>query len=57
MKRDIKLGFTDYTALVFISDPAQADGSGKTGLAHTDMTVSYTRVETDNDVVVTDVTS
>ena len=57
MKRDIKLGFTDYTALVFIPDPASTDGSGKTGLAHTDMTVSYTRVETDNDVVVTDATS
>lgn len=56
MKREIKLGFTDYSALVFIPDPAQTDGSGKTGLVAADLTVSYTRVETDNDVVVTDVT-
>lgn len=53
----ILIGTTDRTILVFIPDPASTDGSGKTGLAHTDMTVSYTRVETDNDVVVTDVTS
>lgn len=57
MKRLIKAGQTDYTALVYIPDPASTDGSGKTGLAHTDMTVSYVRVETDNDVTVSDVTS
>ena len=53
----ILIGVTDRTILVFIPDPASTDGSGKTGLTHADFTVSYTRVETDNDVVVTDVTS
>jgi hypothetical protein len=53
---DILLGTTDYTKTVFIPDPASTDGSGKTGLVAADLTVSYTRVETDNDVVVTDVT-
>lgn len=57
MKQVMKLGVTDRTVLVFIPDPASTDGSGKTGLTHADLTVSYTRVETDNDVVVTDVTS
>ena len=56
MKREIKLGFTDYTALVFIPDPASTDGSGKTGLNAAALTVSYVRVETDNDVTVSDVT-
>lgn len=54
---EILLGTTDRTVTVFIPDPASTDGSGKTGLTHTSFTVSYTRVETDNDVVVTDVTS
>jgi hypothetical protein len=53
----ILLGVTDRSILVFIPDPASNDGSGLTGLAHSAITVSYTRVETDNDVVVTDVTS
>lgn len=57
MKQEIAIGQTDKTVLVFIPDPASTDGSGKTGLAAADLTVSYTRVETDNDVVVTDVTS
>lgn len=57
MKQEIKIGRADYTVLVFIPDPASTDGSGKTGLAAANLTVSYTRVETDNDVVVTDVTS
>jgi hypothetical protein len=52
----ILLGTTDRTILVFIPDGAQTDGSGKTGLSVASLTVSYTRVETDNDVVVTDVT-
>lgn len=56
MKSEIKLGFQDYTALVFIPDPASTDGSGKTGLVAANLTVSYTRVETDNDVTVTDAT-
>lgn len=57
MKQEITLGVTDRTVLVFIPDPASTDGSGKTGLVAANLTVSYTRVETDNDVVVTDVTS
>jgi hypothetical protein len=54
--RRIKLGSTDRTVTVFIPDPASTDGSGKTGLTHADLTVSYARVETDNDVTVTDAT-
>jgi hypothetical protein len=57
MKQNIKLGVTDYTALVFIPDPASTDGSGKTGLVAANLTVSYARVETDNDVTITDATS
>lgn len=53
----ILLGTIDRSILVFIPDPAQTDGSGNINIAHTDLTVSYTRVETDNDVIVTDVTS
>jgi len=55
-KSEVTLGVTDRTVLVFIPDPASTDGSGKTGLVAANLTVSYTRVETDNDVVVTDVT-
>lgn len=47
----VKLGTTDRTELVFIADPASTDGGGMTGLTASAMTVSYTRVETDNDVV------
>jgi hypothetical protein len=54
---EILIGSTDRSILVYIADPASTDGSGKTGLAHSDMTVSNTRVETDNDVVNTDYTS
>ena len=52
MKQEIKLGFTDYTALILIRDTA---GAPKTGLVFNSagIDVSYTRVETDNDVVVT----
>jgi hypothetical protein len=56
-KQQIKAGFTDYTTLVFIPDPASTDGSGKTGLVAANLTVSGVRVETDNDVTVTDYTS
>jgi hypothetical protein len=52
----ILIGTTDRTILVFIPDPASTDGSGKTGLGHSSITVSWTKVETDNDVVVTDAT-
>jgi len=55
-KSEVTLGVTDRTVVVFIPDPASTDGSGKTGLVAANLTVSYTRVETDNDVVVTDVT-
>lgn len=54
---DILLGTTDRTILVFIPDPASTTGAGKTGLAAGDITCTYTRVETDNDVAHTDVTS
>jgi hypothetical protein len=54
---DILIGTTDRTILIFIPDAAQTDGSGKTGVAHGDLTVSATRVETDNDVAITDYTS
>lgn len=56
MSKEIEIGQTDYSTLVFIPDSASTDGSGKTGLVAADLTVSYTRVETDNDVVVTDAT-
>jgi len=54
---DILIGTTDRTVLVFIPDPTSTTGAGETGLAAADVTVTYTRVETDNDVVHTDVTS
>lgn len=57
MKQEITLGVTDRTVLVFIPDPASTDGSGKTGLVAADLTVSYARVEADNDVTITDATS
>jgi len=54
---DILIGVTDRTIPVFIPDPASTTGAGKTGLAAAAITVTYTRYETDNDVVHTDVTS
>jgi hypothetical protein len=57
MKQFATAGWTDRTVLVFIPDPASTDGSGKINVAHSDITVSYVRVETDNDVTVTDATS
>lgn len=57
MSREVKAGMTDYSVLVFIPDSASTDGSGKTGLVAANLTVSGTRVETDNDVTVTDYTS
>lgn len=53
---EMLLGVTDRTTLVFIPDPASTDGSGKTGLVAANLTVSFARVETDNDVTVSDVT-
>lgn len=54
---EVKIGMTDYTTTIFIPDPASSVGKGKTGLTAAAITVSYTRVETDNDVTVADVTS
>jgi phage FluMu protein gp41 len=54
---DALLGTTDRSIFVWIADPAATDGGGKTAIAHTDLTVSYSRMETDNDATVTDVTS
>ena len=57
MKQECKSGMTDYTVLVYIPDSASTAGSGKTGLVAANLTVSYARVETDNDVTITDATS
>ncbi len=54
---EILIGQTDYSAFVYIPDPASTDGSGKTGLVAANLTVSYSRMETDNDATVSDVTS
>ena len=52
MKQEVKIGQTDYTTLILIRDTA---GAPKTGLtnASAGIDVCYTRVETDNDVVLT----
>src|SRR5688500_3684633 len=55
-KQEILIGQTDYSAFVFIPDVASTDGSGKTGLVAANLTVSYARMETDNDATVSDVT-
>jgi hypothetical protein len=57
MAKEVKIGQQDYSVLVFIPDPASTDGSGKTGLVAANLTVSGVRVETDNDVTVTDYTA
>jgi hypothetical protein len=54
---EILIGFTSKSVLIFIPDPASTVGAGKTGLVAANLTASYTRMETDNDAVVTDVTS
>ncbi len=54
---EVKAGMTDYSDFVFIPDPASTDGSGKTGLVAANLTVSFARMETDNDATVTDATS
>ena len=53
----VKIGMTDKSVFVFIPDPASTDGSGKTGLVAANLTVSGSRMETDNDATVTDYTS
>jgi len=52
MKQQIKIGTLDYTAIILIRDTA---GAPKTGLTFESagLDVSYARIETDNDVVVT----
>jgi len=54
---DILIGTTDRSVPIFIPDPASTTGAGKTGLNAAAVTVTYTRYETDNDVIHTDVTS
>lgn len=54
---EVLLGQTDYSKFVFIPDPASTDGSGKTGLVAANLTVSYARMETDNDATITDATA
>lgn len=54
---EMLIGVTDRTIPIFIPDPASTTGAGKTGLNAAAITVTYTRYETDNDVVTTDVTS
>jgi len=53
MKQEVKIGQQDYTVLVVIRDTA---GAPKTALAYNSagLDVCYTRVETDNDVVLGD---
>lgn len=50
--RDVLIGQTDYTVLVKI---VSTTGAPVTGLAHTDIDIAYSRVETDNDVTTSDV--
>jgi hypothetical protein len=51
---EVKIGTTDRTELIKLR--SSADGSDLTGIAHTDITASYVRVETDNDVTVSAIT-
>lgn len=48
----VTIGKTDYTCTIKLRN---SDGTPATGKAHTDVDIAYTRVETDNDVVCTDV--
>ena len=50
--RNVLIGQTDYSVLVKILG---TDGAPETGLAHTDIDIAYSRVETDNDVTTSDV--
>lgn len=54
MKQEVKIGQTDYTVLILVRD--STTGAPKTGLTFESagIDVCYTRVETDNDVVLTD---
>lgn len=57
MPTPVRIGTTDRSIFVHIPDPASTDGGGRTGLVAANLTVSYSRMETDNDAVNTDVTS
>lgn len=48
-------GATDRSILVFLQDSSATDGSGNTGLVAADLSIDYTRVEDDNDVVTTSI--
>ena len=54
MKQEVKIGQTDYTVLILVRD--STTGAPKTALTFESegIDVCYTRVETDNDVVLTD---
>jgi hypothetical protein len=54
MKQEVKIGQADYTVLVLIRD--STTGAPKTALTYASagIDVCYSRVETDNDVVLTD---
>lgn len=56
MKIIRKPGVTDQTLLVFVQDSSSTTGAGLTGVAHSDVTARYVRVEDDNDVVVSTIT-
>jgi hypothetical protein len=51
-KREVKIGQTDYTVLLLIKDTSFAPKTGLT-FESAGIDVCYTRIETDNDVVVT----
>lgn len=51
MKQLIKAGQTDYTDLVFIKDTTSPIGAGLSGLDETKIDISYTRANTNNQVV------
>lgn len=50
MKQLVNVGTVDYTVLIKIMDESSTAGAALTGLIFSDIDISYTRVETDNDV-------
>ena len=56
MKYQWTLGQTNRTILVFIQNSSSTTGAGLTGVAHSDLTARYIRVETDNDVTISTIT-
>lgn len=55
MKHLVNISQADYSVLVFIPDSSSTVGAGKTGLTEASIDLAYSRVETDNDVTVSDV--